>query len=193
MSQIKISTTGTLASVTINDLAASTFVHPVTNLIMFDTDFPQNYPYTITDINNSINLQQAVSNGYITLKDENNNVVTNIHEEIKGITNEEIKIIVDVLETKILDQIDLTVSNGCVWNVLATNGSTNRLLGNINTLHNTVTSNNSSLYGIIHFGTALTDLIFTTIVADGFYKLICQNVSATNSYIVKIKQNYFKA
>jgi len=78
--QIKLSTTGTISSITINDLFASKFVHPIIDMILCDITNPAAYPYSNDDIKNSIDIQTAVTNGYIVLRDENNNIISDVTE-----------------------------------------------------------------------------------------------------------------
>jgi len=70
MNKISLSTTGIISSITINDLYASIFTHPSINLILVEEN-SHNYPYTLDEIKNSDDLQTAIDNGYIVLKDEN--------------------------------------------------------------------------------------------------------------------------
>ena len=84
MNQIILSTTGTAATVTINDLFGTTFIHPTNDLILCDITNEQNYPFTVNQIRYSTDLQTALNAGYITLKDEGTNNITNIYDSSKN-------------------------------------------------------------------------------------------------------------
>ena len=75
--QLRISTTGTIASITINDLFATRFVHPITNLVLAEEN-NSNYPFTLEQIILSTDLAAALTAGYITLSDESSNPVTDV-------------------------------------------------------------------------------------------------------------------
>ena len=69
--EIKLTTTGTLNPVVINDFGVRSFPHPTTNYSLT----PE---YTIDEIEHSNDLQLAINQGYINLKDENGNIFTTI-------------------------------------------------------------------------------------------------------------------
>lgn len=82
---IKLTTTGTLSPVPIRDLGAISFSHPTTDFILSEM-------FTLDEIAESEDLQDAIDNGYIFLTDENDNViidVTNVaianHNELLGL------------------------------------------------------------------------------------------------------------
>lgn len=76
MSVVKISTTGTLSPVPINDLGAASFTHPIVDYVIWDS--ATNAPFTLEEVRDSIDLQAASDLGYIVIVDEDDNLVTNI-------------------------------------------------------------------------------------------------------------------
>lgn len=75
MSQIRLTTTGTLNPVVINDLGAVSFPHPTTNFILHDTTL-QKAEFSLDEVTNSKDLQDALTAGQILLTDENNGSIT---------------------------------------------------------------------------------------------------------------------
>lgn len=69
--QILLSTTGTLSNVTINDFGGRVYTHPTTNYNILEE-------YTIELVRDSSDLQLAITNGYITLKDEFNTTISDL-------------------------------------------------------------------------------------------------------------------
>ncbi len=74
---LKLSTTGTLGDVPINDLGGVIFSHPTTDSVIYNSEFSAN-AFNIADIQKSSDLQSAIDNGYIILEDENNNIIQSI-------------------------------------------------------------------------------------------------------------------
>lgn len=66
MRQLLLTTTGTLNPVDIDDLGAVSFPHPTVNFDLL-------LEWTAEEIENSLDLEAAVSAGHITLTDENGN------------------------------------------------------------------------------------------------------------------------
>jgi hypothetical protein len=77
MAQIRLTTTGTLATVTIGDLGNVEFVHPTSNFVIYDTAVGQT-EFLLEDIKNSNDLQQAITNGEINLTTDTGSPVTNV-------------------------------------------------------------------------------------------------------------------
>jgi hypothetical protein len=80
---IKLTTTGNLATVIINDLGRIEFHHPV-------TDYPLSDEFTPNEIYESDDLQDAITNNYILLTDENDNPINSAEDSIVAdIVNDE--------------------------------------------------------------------------------------------------------
>jgi hypothetical protein len=70
-----LSTTGTVSTLTLNDLFGRTITHPTTNLEI-------NLEFDIDVIAQSNELQIAITAGHVILKDENNTTITNVSKLI---------------------------------------------------------------------------------------------------------------
>jgi hypothetical protein len=77
MAQIRLTTTGTIATVTIGDLGNVEFVHPTNNFVIYDTSVGQT-EFLLEDIKNSNDLQQAVTNGEINLTTDTGSSIANV-------------------------------------------------------------------------------------------------------------------
>lgn len=97
---------------------------------------------------------------------------------------------VNARQTVILDSIDMTTSNAVNWNILSNFNPTNRLYASINVMHDGTSVYTSGLYGVVHIGSVNTDLIFYSDVDNGYYRLVCQNISLVNNYQIKVQRNY---
>jgi len=76
--EIRLTTTGTLSPVTIDDLSGRSFTHPTTNFNLL-SEFSGN------EVFKSESLQSAITNGYITLSDNYGNTITDITNELSDI------------------------------------------------------------------------------------------------------------
>ena len=74
MTTIFLNTTGTLSPVPIADLGAIEFVHPT---VLFEM-VGSSGQYSVAELNASLDLQAALTAGYITLEDNNGDPITNI-------------------------------------------------------------------------------------------------------------------
>lgn len=83
MAQIRLTTTGTLSPVTIEDLGSVDFTHPTTNSILFDTAVYGN-PFTTEELKDSGDLQAAIVAGQITISDDLGNNIPNIRDFIEN-------------------------------------------------------------------------------------------------------------
>lgn len=81
--QILLSTTGTLSPVIFIDLGRKTFTHPT-------IDFDLLTEYFKDDIQRSTDIQEALDNGYITIKDENDDPITDVGQTAASIDTKEI-------------------------------------------------------------------------------------------------------
>ena len=70
-----ITTTGVTSPVTFADLGNRSFAHPTT-----DYDLESEYSYV--EINKSVDVQTAITNNWITVKDENGNPITSVDSAI---------------------------------------------------------------------------------------------------------------
>lgn len=77
MSQIRLTTTGTLDPVPLDDLGGVSFVHPTTDFVLYDSIVSIS-EFTSTEIRESSDLQAAIDNGYITIDDIDGNPITDI-------------------------------------------------------------------------------------------------------------------
>ncbi len=75
MAQYKITTTGTQSPVIFHDLGRRQFTHPTV-----DYDLLANNEFSLDEITNSLDIKNALSNGYITAKDENNESIISTTE-----------------------------------------------------------------------------------------------------------------
>jgi len=73
VNEIKLSTTGTLSPVTLADLGNRSFTHPTVNFDLLTE-------YSLDELLMSEDLKSAVDNGYVTLKNEDNVVVTKVDD-----------------------------------------------------------------------------------------------------------------
>ena len=71
----RISTTGVISPVVINDLGARSFTHPT---VQYDLEFD----YTQEEIRFSADLQAALDNNYLTAEDAAGNPITNVTEAV---------------------------------------------------------------------------------------------------------------
>lgn len=70
--ELNITTTGTLSSVPINDLGkVPGYTHPTTTNLLLE--------FTLSEISNSEDLQTAVNNGYLTITNQNNALITDLN------------------------------------------------------------------------------------------------------------------
>jgi len=76
--EIKLSTTGTLSPVVFNDLGKRQFTHPTSNYSLLDE-------FNYDKLAKSDDLQSAINNGYIILRDENNVTINSV--ELLNILN----------------------------------------------------------------------------------------------------------
>jgi hypothetical protein len=83
MAQIRLSTVST--TVAINDLGGVVFQHPTTNFILFDTNSFLNNPFSLTDIQNSKDLQNAIQLGLILITGDNGIIFNDIFDAVKYI------------------------------------------------------------------------------------------------------------
>jgi hypothetical protein len=73
--EFNITTTGTLSPVPISDLGKIPgYFHPITTNLIIE--------FSLEEIKESIDLQDAIDNGYITVVDENGTSITNIKESL---------------------------------------------------------------------------------------------------------------
>ena len=84
MSQIRLTTTGSVSPVTIEDLGSIDFPHPTVNSVLFDTSVYDN-PFTMEEISDSGDLQAAIVAGEITVTDDLGNPITNIRRFVNNI------------------------------------------------------------------------------------------------------------
>ena len=71
MAGFLITTTGTVPSVTFDDIGGRTFYHPV-------VDYDLSVEFTLQEIAGSADIQNAIDLGYITAKDVNGNPLTDV-------------------------------------------------------------------------------------------------------------------
>lgn len=71
----KITTTGTLTPVVFNDLAGRSFTHPI-------VDFDLETEFDSIEIGESADVQTAIDSGHITVKNENDEVVTDTSSSV---------------------------------------------------------------------------------------------------------------
>jgi hypothetical protein len=72
MAQLLLSTTGTLSPVPIADLGLRKFIHPTTDFDLLAEEF------YLEEIRDSADLQSAINNGYITIKNEDGINITDL-------------------------------------------------------------------------------------------------------------------
>jgi len=78
--QVKVSTTGTLSPVVINDLGGRTFTHPVVQHILSDE-------YHREILRDSVDLQAALTAGYIAIEDQYDNQIEDIQNLVGNSNN----------------------------------------------------------------------------------------------------------
>jgi len=83
MKQFLVSTTGNQSPVILNDLAGIEIVHPTTDLDLLQQ-------FSLEEIQNSQDLQNAIDNNWLTIKDETGETISNVQEEAEGITQKEL-------------------------------------------------------------------------------------------------------
>jgi hypothetical protein len=88
------------------------------------------------------------------------------------------------------DSVPVSSCYGCFFDVIAYNGTTDRLICTINVLHNGTTTYDSTPFGLMDIGTADADITFTSRIDTGNVELRAQNTSATKSYTLKIKKRF---
>jgi len=84
MSQIRLTTTGSVSPVTIEDLGSIDFPHPTVNSVLFDTSVYDN-PFTTEELSDSGDLQAAIVAGEITVSDDLGNNIPNVRDFIDNI------------------------------------------------------------------------------------------------------------
>ena len=87
-----------------------------------------------------------------------------------------------------LDYIDQTIANSISWTINAISDNTNRIVAKLNAIHDGSNSYDSGLYGIVYVGSANSDLIFSSDLEDNLFKLKCQNLSTSKTYVIKVQR-----
>ena len=76
--ELLITTTGTLSPVTIDDLGGRSFTHPT-------IDYNLLIEFSSEEIQKSSDLQNAISNGYVTMQDNEGQSITNLFLEVSSV------------------------------------------------------------------------------------------------------------
>jgi len=83
MAQIRLSTVS--GTVTVNDLGAVVFTHPTTNFVLYDTDLISTNPFSLSDIQNSQDLQTLLTAGSIIISGSNGVIFNTIFDAVNNL------------------------------------------------------------------------------------------------------------
>jgi hypothetical protein len=125
MAQLLISTTGTLNPVTIKDLGAVDFNHPLVDFVIYDTDSQSNEFY-VQELYRSEDLQYALNVNHLTLKDDLGTNYTSLVDAIQYLTDSEVTITttqIDNFSTAVSNNTDVAANTAARHDALTLGGA----------------------------------------------------------------------